>query len=88
MEKNVTFFSRLERVKCNFQVRFLTNSRSKNRILEDSFERFRKNYTVEKKNSCKKLVKTKSYDHFPEFIFQKKNGKFSKKKFLKVLFHF
>ena len=50
-QQNVTFFWESERRKRNFQVYFMTNSRRETVILEDSFERARKNYTVEKKNS-------------------------------------
>ena len=51
MEKNVTFFLGSERKKRNIQVYFMTNSRQETVILKDSFERARKNHTVEKKNS-------------------------------------
>ena len=50
-QQNVTFFWGSERKKRNFQVYFMTNSRQETVILEDSFERARKNYIVEKKNS-------------------------------------
>ena len=66
----------------------MTNSRRETVILEDSFERARKNYIVEKKNSWKKPIRKKSYDHFSENIFQKKIENFQKKKISKVLFHF
>ena len=66
----------------------MTNYRRKTVILKYSFERARKNYTVEKKNSCQKPIRKKSYDHFSENIFQKKIENFQKKKISKVLFHF
>ena len=50
-QQNVTFFWRPERKKRNFQVYFMTDSRRETVILEDSFERARKNYPVEKKIS-------------------------------------
>ena len=71
-QQNVTFFWGSERRKRNFQVYFMTNYRRKTVILKYSFERARKNYTVEKKNSCQKPIRKKSYDHFSENIFQKK----------------
>ena len=77
-QQNVTFFWGSERRKRNFQVYFMTNSRRETVILEDSFERARKNYTVEKKNSCQKPIRKKSYDHFSEKNFQKKIENFQK----------
>ena len=50
-QQNVTFFWASKRRKRNFQVHFLTDSDRETFILEDSFERARKNYTVEKKIS-------------------------------------
>ena len=66
----------------------MTNYRRKTVILKYSFERARKNYTVEKKNSCQKPIRKKSYDHFSENIFQKKIENFQKKKFQKCYFIF
>ena len=50
-QQNVTFFWGSKRRKRDFQVHFLTNSDRETIMLEDSFERARKNYTVEKKIS-------------------------------------
>ena len=76
---------------------FLATSSNKIRLLEDSFNRVRKNYTVEKKISWKKWVREKSYDHnghnfkitkiFSEKKYSKKS-KMSKKNFLKVVISF
>ena len=66
----------------------MTNSRRETVILKDSFERARKNYIVEKKNSWKNPIRKKSYDHFSENIFQKKIENFQKKKFQKCYFIF
>ena len=48
-QQNVTFLKGLQRLIRNFQVHFLTNSPPKTVMSEDSFERVRKNQTVEKK---------------------------------------
>ena len=82
------FFWRSERKKRNFQVFFMTNSSRETVILEDSFERARKNHTVEKQISWKKPIRKKSYDHFSEKNFQKKIENFQKKKFQKCYFIF
>ena len=58
-QQNMTFFLGSERRKRNFQVYFMTNSRRETVILEDSFERARKNYIVDKKNHEKTDSKKK-----------------------------
>ena len=55
---------------------------------EGVFDRVRKKYTVEKKNSRKKWVREKSCEHFSEKKNFKKIENFKNKFFSKLLFHF
>ena len=77
-QQNVTFFRGSKRVKRNFQVHFLTNSRLKTVILEVSFERTRKNYTGEKRIHEKNWSKKKVMTIFLKIFFGKKSKIFKK----------
>ena len=86
-QQNVTFLKGLERLIRNFQVHFLTNSPPKTVMSEDSFERVRKNQTVEKKNHKKNWSEKKVVTIFVKF-FSKKNRKIFEKIILKVVISF
>ena len=73
-QQNVTFFWGSERRKRNFQVYFMTNSRRETVILEDSFERASKNYSVEKKIHEKNRFEKKVMTIFLKIFFRKKWG--------------
>ena len=86
-QQNVTFLKGLQRLIRNFQVHFLTNSPPKTVMSEDSFERVRKNQTVEKKIIRKTGPKKKLWPFLWNF-FSKKKSKNFQKKILKVVISF